>query len=670
MKDLNRAFPRTPDAVEEAIRAGVRRGRRRALLRARLRRAVAAAAVLAVAAGVFSLAVHRGAPGGRSPQPLRGALASQSVAPARSATPSPEATLTAAPRPTGLESPVPATPEATGDAAPRATKAQAVTPEPTALPPETEGAALRPAKVQTESAALTPRPTRESEHYAAAQTNRFSGEAALQEYLEASLPDEQFYFCTDGGRYFHADRTCSNMRGAQGCTLRAALEMGKDFCPVCIGAYFACSADALAWRSERDGNYHADRACAGVGETPADIERALTTVERARILGLTPCPDCITRRMIVPAVTDSALYCTAGGQYVHSVSNCSKMRDALPCTLSQALAVGKHLCPVCIGSACAYVNAVVWNRETGQLLISLETSIDGEVGVTAGSRLDLTAMEHVERPLSARDEATLTEAMAGDAYAGAMEAVGAVRVDVLDLEVTLEGRTAAARSAWTEGNCQRVCLLYDDVSESALDALQFGIEVVARDYCVCDAGLFVRETPAMATILAVGYELNYCFNDEGEGVGFAPGALLYENAWTEQPTGGARSVLLRDGGEARIDAYALETPFVAGEGAVVLTARVGAGVDLGIPEADAYRVAMEERTDGSERTYTAILTEELAEAILRDPTLLGLELALEGTAAAEETARPAETESVGRPPQPTAVPEASAAPGREAGGEA
>ena len=53
MKDLNGAFPRTPEAIEEAIRAGIRRGRRRQMLRARLRQAVAVAAVLAVAVACF-----------------------------------------------------------------------------------------------------------------------------------------------------------------------------------------------------------------------------------------------------------------------------------------------------------------------------------------------------------------------------------------------------------------------------------------------------------------------------------------------------------------------------------------------------------------------------------------------------------------------------------------
>ena len=38
MKDLNGAFPRTPEAVEDAIHEGIRRGRRRELRRARLRR--------------------------------------------------------------------------------------------------------------------------------------------------------------------------------------------------------------------------------------------------------------------------------------------------------------------------------------------------------------------------------------------------------------------------------------------------------------------------------------------------------------------------------------------------------------------------------------------------------------------------------------------------------
>ena len=47
MKDLDRAFPPTPECVEDAIYEGVRRARRRALLRRRLQRLAAAAAVVA-----------------------------------------------------------------------------------------------------------------------------------------------------------------------------------------------------------------------------------------------------------------------------------------------------------------------------------------------------------------------------------------------------------------------------------------------------------------------------------------------------------------------------------------------------------------------------------------------------------------------------------------------
>ena len=46
MKDLNGAFPRTPEAVEDAIHEGIRRGRRRELRRARLRRAACVAAAV------------------------------------------------------------------------------------------------------------------------------------------------------------------------------------------------------------------------------------------------------------------------------------------------------------------------------------------------------------------------------------------------------------------------------------------------------------------------------------------------------------------------------------------------------------------------------------------------------------------------------------------------
>ena len=76
MKDLDRAFPPTPECVEDAIYEGVRRARRRALLRRRLQRLAAAAAVVAVLVGAFSFLREPRAPGcgvrpGRPARPLR-----------------------------------------------------------------------------------------------------------------------------------------------------------------------------------------------------------------------------------------------------------------------------------------------------------------------------------------------------------------------------------------------------------------------------------------------------------------------------------------------------------------------------------------------------------------------------------------------------------------------
>ena len=118
MKDLNGAFPRTPEAVEDAIHEGIRRGRRRELRRARLRRAACVAAVVAVMVGAFSLALNRDrlvpsiGPGGN--QVLSKPSASASVLPS--------------PAPT--QNPAPATPEPTATGLPAliATEAPLETP--------------------------------------------------------------------------------------------------------------------------------------------------------------------------------------------------------------------------------------------------------------------------------------------------------------------------------------------------------------------------------------------------------------------------------------------------------------------------------------------------------------------------------------------------------------
>ena len=54
------------------------------------------------------------------------------------------------------------------------------------------------------------------------------------------------------------------------------------------------------------------------------------------------------------------IYCTPGGKYYHSKSDCSGMQGATPMTIEQAEAMGKNACPSCIENVVYYTSGGVY----------------------------------------------------------------------------------------------------------------------------------------------------------------------------------------------------------------------------------------------------------------------------------------------------------------------
>ena len=62
--------------------------------------------------------------------------------------------------------------------------------------------------------------------------------------------------------------------------------------------------------------------------------------KEALLAGKTSCKTCC-------AASRTLVYCTSGGRYYHSKTNCSGMENASAVTLSEALVLGKQACPTC-----------------------------------------------------------------------------------------------------------------------------------------------------------------------------------------------------------------------------------------------------------------------------------------------------------------------------------
>ena len=635
MKDLSSAFPPTPERVEDAIYEGVRRARRRALMRRRLQRLAAAAAVVAVLVGAFSILRGRVRPdtvlGPGGQRALSGPVVAQSAAPspAQSALPSPAPTQSAAPSPT--PSPAP-TPEPT-----EASQTQAEIPADDALPAIAEGdPAGAPIRTGEALAAVSPEPTEayeaalptmappsaEAMELPAAEAEQLALSfgryvASEADTLLAADPLELgVCFSTAKGTWFHAVPNCMNMTGAQQRTLREALAMGQDFCPNCIA--FAKDDGDPAWSREADEYYHASALCAGIEDEAAEAETALTFVARARLQGKLPCPDCVTREQTAPAVLTGMLYCTAGGEWVHAAPNCNGMRDPMGCTLAHALEMGKSICADCIGTDCIYVSGVVWEPEAGQLLISADICTSAShVDPISDAYIDVSAMDAVSAGLNSWDEAVL-------ASAAAVAGETPLRVDTRELDISCDAGDSVAATEWTDAGGRHLRLLLSGVTEEEAASLELSVAATERFYCLSDGRLFVRSAPAVETRLSpLGVSLNYVYDDAGNCVRFAPGNMLEAYDWTQDAAVELSWAIEGMDADAHIALYRLDAISESADGMVILEARTPANVTISPDFGGVRRVSVGTYAEGDELVHTAILSDEQAEAVFEDPSLLG-----------------------------------------------
>ena len=647
MKDLHNAFPPTPERVEDAIYEGVRRARRRAIMRRRLQRLAAAAAVVAVLVGAFSFLRGRVRPDtvfGPGGQRALSGPAAQSASPRPTdAQPSPAPTQSASPDPTSaLPSPAPtqsASPRPTLTPTPEPTEASQTRAEAPAdgdlasvpeLPAIAAGEAAD-APIATDEAALaavspeptesyeTPLPAMELPAAEAEQLALSFGRYVASEadtLLAADPLELGVCFSTDTGTWFHVESNCMNMTGAKQRTLREALAMGQDFCPACIS--FAKDDGDPAWSREADEYYHASALCAGIEDEAEEAETALTFVARARLQGKLPCPNCVTREQAAPAVLTDMLYCTAGGEWVHAAPNCNGMRDPMGCLLSHALEMGKSICPDCIGADCIYVNGVVWEPEAGQLLISADICASASrLDPISGAYIDVSAMDAVSTGLNSWDEAVL-------ASAASVAGETPLRVDTRELDIACDAGDSVAATEWTDAGGRHLRLLLSGVTEEEAASLELSVTVSERFYCLWDGQLFVHSAPSVETRLSpLGASLNYVYDDAGNCVRFAPGNMLEAYDWRQDAAVELSWAIEGMDADAHIALYRLDAISESADGMVILEVRTPANATISPNLGGARRVSVGTRAEGEELVHTAILSDEQAEAVFEDPSLLG-----------------------------------------------
>ncbi|NLD58993.1 MAG: hypothetical protein GX647_05005 [Clostridiales bacterium] len=186
------------------------------------------------------------------------------------------------------------------------------------------------------------------------------------------------YYATTDGRYYHVKSDCSGMKNASPVTEQAAKLAGKTACPVCIGGTggqtpntpntqalqeyinrLSKDASGIKVWATKGGNYfHTVSDCSNMkGASNVTLLTALKA-------GKTACPRCAS-------AAGKIVYATETGKYYHKDSTCSGMRGAKALPVAAAMVMGKDSCPVCIGKVKLPSNL------TGGGTTAPETSEDG-----------------------------------------------------------------------------------------------------------------------------------------------------------------------------------------------------------------------------------------------------------------------------------------------------
>ncbi|MDO4741041.1 MAG: hypothetical protein Q4A66_10270, partial [Eubacteriales bacterium] len=149
-------------------------------------------------------------------------------------------------------------------------------------------------------------------------------------------------YCTEGGRWYHAASTCTDMTGGKGTTIAKATKAGKTACPICLGSSTGTGSTVTStktvYATKYGYYYHTAKTCSGMSGATA------YTAADAAAAGKCACPVCI-------GVTDTKVFLNVNGASYHIKSDCSGMTGAQFVTLKDALALGKDMCTKCIGTS-------------------------------------------------------------------------------------------------------------------------------------------------------------------------------------------------------------------------------------------------------------------------------------------------------------------------------
>lgn len=166
-----------------------------------------------------------------------------------------------------------------------------------------------------------------------------------------ACPDCLGVYSREGGTWYHRVPNCSSgLKNAEIVSLAVAKQRNQVECPHCMNG---TSDTTIYWHTKAGEFYHLDKTCKGMKDA------VQCTVAQAVKEGQTPCPKCIGNQKGV------AYYCTDDGENYHTDKNCRGMKNAKQVTKAAAENKGKTPCPTCVGTPTTSITNKVFFTKDG-----------------------------------------------------------------------------------------------------------------------------------------------------------------------------------------------------------------------------------------------------------------------------------------------------------------
>jgi hypothetical protein len=168
-----------------------------------------------------------------------------------------------------------------------------------------------------------------------------------------------YVYATPGGRYYHTNSVCSDMKNAEKVTLLSMIKEGRPPCSVCCS-----SASDTVYVSKGGKYYHSYATCSGMTNAQAG------TLAQALAYGYRACSKCWSGTTPIDdggngdgdnndgsddgnkGYSNVYIYASENGKYYHTRKSCSKAEsDVSKVLLELAIDDGKTACPTCASQA-------------------------------------------------------------------------------------------------------------------------------------------------------------------------------------------------------------------------------------------------------------------------------------------------------------------------------